>query len=154
MARSLVRAERPSPTKAMVPLVEAEIDIGMLSSSLFTVTINLTNTRYRGHAYGGPAPLPDSREDTDDEPGRGLATSTPRWVKVFGIVILVLVLLFVIVMFTSVRGHGPGRHTQSGDVGDDNLAYSITDAQTLADVTPVTIQRLRVATDGYDTPRP
>ena len=80
-----------------------------------------------------PPPFPDSPEDTDDEPGRGSATSTPRWVKVFGTVILVLVLLFVIVMFTGVGGHGPGRHTQSGDVGDDTLAYRITDAQTLSD---------------------
>ena len=33
---------------------------------------------------------------------------TPRWVKVFGIIALALVLLFVILMLT---GHGPGRHT-------------------------------------------
>jgi hypothetical protein len=39
---------------------------------------------------------------------------TPRWVKVFGIV-AVAVLLVVIVMLVSGRGgHGPGRHT-----GDD-----------------------------------
>lgn len=43
---------------------------------------------------------PDSNEDT----------STPRWVKVFGIIALVVVLLFVILLLT--RGpHGPGRHT-------------------------------------------
>ena len=42
--------------------------------------------------------------------------STPRWVKVFGIIVLVLVLLVVIVMFTGVGGdHGPGRHIPSGD---------------------------------------
>jgi hypothetical protein len=36
---------------------------------------------------------------------------TPRWVKVFGIV-AVAVLLVVIVMLVSGRGgHGPGRHT-------------------------------------------
>jgi hypothetical protein len=37
---------------------------------------------------------------------------TPRWVKVFGIIALVLV-LFVILMLTGVFGgeHGPGRHT-------------------------------------------
>ena len=32
---------------------------------------------------------------------------TPHWVKVFGLVALVLVLLFVILMLT---GHSPGRH--------------------------------------------
>jgi len=33
---------------------------------------------------------------------------TPRWVIVFGIIAIVLVLLFVIMLLT---GHGPGRHT-------------------------------------------
>ena len=45
-------------------------------------------------------PYPDSDSDTDD-------TGMPRWVKVFGLVALVLVLLFVILMLT---GHSPGRH--------------------------------------------
>ncbi len=36
---------------------------------------------------------------------------TPRWVKVFGIVVLVLVVLIVVMMATGVGGkHGPGRH--------------------------------------------
>lgn len=40
-----------------------------------------------------------------------MAEGTPRWVKVFGIVVLVLVLLFVVVQVTGVGGpHGPGRH--------------------------------------------
>lgn len=44
---------------------------------------------------------------------------TPRWVKVFGIVVIVLVLLFVIMKLTGVGGeHGPGRHTPSGGGGD------------------------------------
>ena len=43
---------------------------------------------------------------------------TPRWVKVFGIIGLVLVLLVVIIMFTGVGGkHGPGRHIPSGAPG-------------------------------------
>ena len=43
---------------------------------------------------------------------------TPRWVKVFGIVVLVLVLLVVVVMATGVGGrHGPGRHMPSGGAG-------------------------------------
>ena len=36
------------------------------------------------------------------------ATGTPRWVYVFGTVVLVLVLLFVILHLT---GHGLGGHT-------------------------------------------
>lgn len=44
--------------------------------------------------------------------------STPRWVKVFGIIALGLILLIVIMMFTGVGGeHGPGRHIPSGDAG-------------------------------------
>jgi hypothetical protein len=43
--------------------------------------------------------------------------STPRWVKVFGIIGIALVLLFVILKFTGVGGeHGPGRHKTSGSV--------------------------------------
>lgn len=42
----------------------------------------------------------------------------PRWVKVFGIIALVVVLLFLFLMFTrGPGGHGPGRHTSSGDAG-------------------------------------
>lgn len=37
---------------------------------------------------------------------------TPRWVKVFGIIAIVLVLLFLIMQLTG-GGHGPGRHIQS-----------------------------------------
>jgi ABC-type transporter Mla subunit MlaD len=34
--------------------------------------------------------------------------SMPGWVKVFGIVALVVVVLFVVLLVTG--GHGPGRH--------------------------------------------
>ena len=45
-------------------------------------------------------------------------TGTPRWVKVSGLVALVLVVLFVVVMLTGRGGgHGPGRHTPGGDAG-------------------------------------
>lgn len=45
-------------------------------------------------------------------PNRETTTSTPRWVKVFGIVALVVVLLVVILLLTrGSGGHGPGRHT-------------------------------------------
>lgn len=49
------------------------------------------------------ANVPDSNDDTGDDTG-----STPRWVKVFGIIALVVVLLFVILHFT---GGGLGLHT-------------------------------------------
>lgn len=47
-------------------------------------------------------PYSDSNGDTGDDP-----TRTPRWVKGFGIIALVLVLLFVILLL---NGHGPSRH--------------------------------------------
>ncbi len=60
-----------------------------------------------------PPPYPDSNDDTSDDtgvgPGRGSTISTPRWVKVFGIIVIVLVLLFAIKMLTV--GGGPGMHT-------------------------------------------
>jgi hypothetical protein len=45
---------------------------------------------------------PDSNGDTDDEDGR-----TPRWVKVCGIIGIVVVLVFVVLHLT---GHGLGGH--------------------------------------------
>jgi hypothetical protein len=41
-------------------------------------------------------------------PGPGSTTGAPRWVKVFGIVVIVLVLLFAILHLT---GHSPREHT-------------------------------------------
>ena len=46
---------------------------------------------------------------THMEPDRGSPPSTPRWVKVFGIIALALVLLLGI-MLLSGGEHGPGRH--------------------------------------------
>ena len=53
-------------------------------------------------------------------PGRGSSTTypgTPRWVKVSGITLLVLVLLVVGMMVAGGGGHGPGRHMPSGGAG-------------------------------------
>ncbi|HET7480250.1 MAG TPA: hypothetical protein VFJ72_12115 [Rubrobacteraceae bacterium] len=49
-------------------------------------------------------------------------TGTPRWVKVFGIIVIVVVLLFVVLQFTGVDGHGPGRH-----IGIHTLPSSVTE---------------------------
>lgn len=59
---------------------------------------------------------------TDEAANRGIGDSpgTPRWAKVFGIIAIVVVLLFVILMLTrGPRGHGPGRHAPSGYTGAD-----------------------------------
>jgi hypothetical protein len=53
---------------------------------------------------------------------------TPRWVKVFGIIAAVVILLFVILMFTRGPGsHGPGRHTGSGSFGGHTPPSSVTE---------------------------
>jgi len=58
--------------------------------------------------------------DTDDAPGarpdRRSTRKTPRWLNVFGIIALVLILLLGVWLLAS-GGHGPGRHMPSGDAG-------------------------------------
>jgi hypothetical protein len=54
----------------------------------------------------------DRDPDVGGEPG---PTGTPRWVKVFGVVALVLVLIVIVGLVTG--GHGPSRHMPSGDAG-------------------------------------
>ncbi|RWO20452.1 MAG: hypothetical protein E5Y16_17555 [Mesorhizobium sp.] len=43
----------------------------------------------------------------------------PRWVKVSGIIAIILVLLVIAALFTGVGGpHGPGRHLPSSSVAE------------------------------------
>ena len=51
----------------------------------------------------------------------------PRWVKVFVITALGLVLLMIVVMLLSGGQHGPGRHVSSAGF-DAPVAYSVTAA--------------------------
>jgi hypothetical protein len=52
------------------------------------------------------------------QPDRGSTASTPRWVKVFGIITIILILVVLFVVVTGVGGpHGPGRHMPSGNLG-------------------------------------
>jgi len=53
---------------------------------------------------------------TGDSPDRRLSAGAPRWVKVFGIVAIVLVLLFVILHLS---GHGFGGHGMKNMPGMD-----------------------------------
>jgi len=67
-----------------------------------------------------PPPYPESNDDIGVGPDRGstdVYPGTPRWVKVFGIIALALVLLFVIMLLTDPGRHGPGRHTRSSGPG-------------------------------------
>ncbi|HRQ41566.1 MAG TPA: hypothetical protein PLD25_26905 [Chloroflexota bacterium] len=52
--------------------------------------------------------------------------STPRWVKIFALIAVVLVLLVVIVMLIIGGDHGPGRHTPSGGAGDAPTTLVVT----------------------------
>ena len=64
----------------------------------------LTTTSHRTRDNMADSPDPDFNGDTGDDTG-----GTPRWVKVFGIIALVVLLIFIIMLLT--RGsHGPGRH--------------------------------------------
>ena len=53
---------------------------------------------------------------------------TPRWIKVFGIIAIVVVLLVVFMLLT---GHGPGRHTLSDDAGGRVAAFSLMEEHAL-----------------------
>lgn len=44
--------------------------------------------------------------------------ATPRWVKLFAIVVLALIVLLVITALAGIGTHGPGRHMPSGHNGD------------------------------------
>jgi hypothetical protein len=60
-----------------------------------------------------PPAYRDTGDDTGVEPDRRATAGTPRWVKVFGLIALVVVLLFLALLLT--RGpHNPGRH-RSGE---------------------------------------
>lgn len=58
-----------------------------------------------------------TKEALRDEPPR--YPGTPRWVKAFGMVLSILVLLVVILLFAGGGRHGPSRHLPSADAGGD-----------------------------------
>ncbi len=57
---------------------------------------------------------------------------TPRWVKVFGIIVIALVLLVVIMYIGG--DHSPGRHTASGDPGGQVPTSSVMEGYALPEV--------------------
>ncbi len=77
-----------------------------------------------------PPPHPGTGDNTGAEPDHGLTGGTPRWVKVFGIIGLVLILLFVVLQSIGGGGHGPGRHRTAGDAGGYAPPSSITEFHT------------------------
>ncbi len=71
--------------------------------------------------------MSQSHEDLD----RRSTSGAPRWVKVFGIIVLVVVLLFVISLLAGVR-HGPGLHTPSADSGGRTALAVVRDDDALS----------------------
>jgi hypothetical protein len=65
---------------------------------------------------------PDPVLSDDSEPTHGSAASTPRWVKISGIVALVVILLVVVLLLLGGGNHGPGRH-----VGGDTPPTGVTE---------------------------
>lgn len=79
--------------------------------------------------------MADANQQDDSEVGdrveadREAMPRTPRWVKVFGIIALVVVLLFILLMLTrGPGGHGPGRHFGSGSSSSEHLTAGVTHA--------------------------
>jgi hypothetical protein len=52
-----------------------------------------------------------SEKQTDEQP-----SSTPRWVKAFAIIALILALLLAVSLLTGRGNHGPGRHLPTSSV--------------------------------------
>jgi hypothetical protein len=53
------------------------------------------------------------------------APPTPRWVKVFGIIALIILLLAAIIIATDLGGeHGPGQHNPTGAQPGQPLALA------------------------------
>ena len=59
---------------------------------------------------------PDTDHDVAAQPRRAASTATPRWVKVAGVVALVVVLVFLALLLSGGGDHGPTRHTQLSTV--------------------------------------
>ncbi len=69
---------------------------------------------------------PDDNGDTGVERRSGSTTGMPRWVKVSGIVALVIVLLFVILLLTGgPNRHGPGRHVGPSEDGGQTPSSTV-----------------------------
>ncbi len=54
--------------------------------------------------------MPDPSPDADPAPEAGQPVGTPRWVKVIGVVVLVLVLLVAVLHLTGNSPGGPRSH--------------------------------------------
>lgn len=77
------------------------------------------------------ADLPPSSDagDTGVEPDQESTASTPRWVKVFGIISIVVAVLFIILLLAGGGRHSPGRHRVSdGGSGSQPPPVSVSES--------------------------
>jgi hypothetical protein len=65
---------------------------------------------------------PPARHDRDLQSGPGQPPGMPRWVKVFGITVAVLLVVMLLAMLVSGGRHGPGRHLSSLGLGGVRVA--------------------------------
>jgi hypothetical protein len=68
--------------------------------------------------------VPKSNNNYKDQP-----PNTPPWVKVFGIIAIILILLVLALMLFGGGDHGPGRHGS----GDEATEHFVLDDQHLSD---------------------
>jgi hypothetical protein len=55
--------------------------------------------------------------DEAERAGRRPTSGTPRWVKIIGVIALVLALAVIVMLILGGGEHGPGRHTGSQPAG-------------------------------------
>lgn len=73
-----------------------------------------------------PRPYPDIDDETGVAPGH-TTPGRPRWVKVSGVIAIVLVLLMAGLQLFGGGNHGPFRHTPSGDPAGRTSPSSVTE---------------------------
>jgi hypothetical protein len=66
----------------------------------------------------GPPRERDYKGETGADPDRGVPPGVPRWVKVSGAILAILVVALVAVALAGGQNHGPGRHAY-GDLSTE-----------------------------------
>lgn len=74
-----------------------------------------------------PPPYSNAGDDAGVE-SEGESTGTPRWVKVFGIIAIIVAVLFIILLVAGGGHHGPSRHRlSSGRPSSATLSANFSD---------------------------
>ena len=62
-----------------------------------------------------PSQQDNNRADIEAGQNPESTVGAPRWVKVLGLVALVVIVLVIVILLAAGGKHGPGRHTLSAD---------------------------------------